>query len=85
MSGNFETAGQLGRAAAQLATYGLADSTFDRFVPLVEAVAADDVLSAASADVRPEDATVVVVGDADRITASLEALGRPVVATKPEF
>lgn len=82
---NFETAGQLGRAAGQLATHALPDSTFDRFVPLVEAVRAEAVFEAAKADVRPDDATVVVVGDAARVVPSLQALGRPVVATKPEF
>jgi zinc protease len=82
---NFETAGQLARAAVQLATYGLADDTFDRFVPSVDAITGGDVHQAADAFVRPDDATVVVVGDADGCRASLEALGRPVVLASPEF
>jgi zinc protease len=82
---NFETAGQLGRAAAQLATYGLPDDTFDRFVPLVEAVASPDVLAAAGQVVRPDEATVVVVGDPDVCLPSLGLLGRSVVELKPEF
>ena len=40
---NFETAGQMARAAAQIATHGLPDDTFDRFVPSVEAVTAEHV------------------------------------------
>lgn len=82
---NFETAGQLGRAAAQLATYGLPDDTFDRFVPRVEAVESPDVLAAAARVIRPDEATVVVVGDPDVCVRSLALLGRPVVELKPEF
>jgi len=82
---NFETAGQLARAAAQLAIFGLDDRTFDRFVPLIEGVDADDVRAAATAHVRPDSATVVVVGDAAVCRAGLEQLGRPVVMGEPEF
>ena len=81
---NFETAGQIGRAAVQLATYGLADDTFDRFVPAIEAVTADDVQSAAAV-IRPEQATVVVVGDAQVCGSSLERIGRPLARVSPEF
>ncbi len=82
---HFETEGQLVRAAAQLATYELDDRTFDRFVPLVGAISAADIHSAAAEFVRPADASVVVVGDAASGLASLEALGRPVIPTAPEF
>jgi predicted Zn-dependent peptidase len=82
---NFETAGQLARAAAQLAIYGLDDRTFDRFVPLIEAIGADDVRAAATMHVRPDAATVVVVGDAAACREGLEKLGRPVVIGDPEF
>jgi predicted Zn-dependent peptidase len=82
---NFETAGQLARAALQLATYGLADDIFDGFVPAVEAITGEDVRAAASAFVRPDAATIVVVGDAAACRASLERLDRPVVIAAPEF
>jgi predicted Zn-dependent peptidase len=82
---HFETEGQLVRAAAQLATYALDDRTFDRFVPLVGAVTAADIHRAAGEFVRPAEASVVVVGDAATCLAPLEALGRPVVPTAPEF
>ena len=82
---HFETEGQLVRAAAQLATYGLDDRTFDRFVPLVSAVTAADVQESAAAHVRPDDSSIIVVGDAASCLAPLEALGRPVVATTPAF
>jgi predicted Zn-dependent peptidase len=82
---HFETEGQLVRAAAQLATYALDDGTFDRFVPLVGAVTAGDVQQAAVAHVRPEDSTVVVVGDAESCLGPLEALGRAVAPSTPDF
>lgn len=82
---NFETVGQIARAAAQLAIYELPDDTFDRFVPAIEAVGRDDVQAAASTCVRPDDATVVVVGDAASCLAPLERIGRPVEAVVPEF
>jgi predicted Zn-dependent peptidase len=82
---HFETEGQLVRAAAQLATYALDDETFDRFVPLVGAVTASDVQQAAVAHVRPEDSTIVAVGDAESCLAPLETLGRRIVPAVPDF
>jgi predicted Zn-dependent peptidase len=81
---NFETAGQMARAIAQIAAHELPDDTFDRFVPSVEMVTGEQV-HAAAACIRPDDATIVVVGDAERCQASLEALGRPVIVATPEF
>lgn len=82
---NFETGGQILRGAAQLATYDLPDDTFDRFVGAVEAVTGGDVRAAATEVIRPDEATIVVVGDADSCQPMLEKIGRPVVRTAPEF
>jgi zinc protease len=82
---NFETAGQIARAATQLVIHDLPDDTFDRFVPAVEAVGRDDVYEAARRHVRPDQATVVVVGDASACAVPLERIGRPVEAVTPEF
>jgi zinc protease len=81
----FETVGQIVRAATQLAVHDLADDTFDRFVPAVEAVSMADMTRAAERHLYPDGATIVVVGDATRCRSSLETLGRIVVATAPEF
>jgi predicted Zn-dependent peptidase len=81
---NFETAGQLARAAAQLALYGLDDQTFDRFVPSIEQITADDIHAAADAHLHPRDAVIVVVGDASVCRGPLEALG-PVTDAVCEF
>ena len=81
----FETTAQLGRAAVVLATYGLPDDTYDRFVPSVEAVTAEDVARAAEQFLMPDEASVVVVGDEALCRPELEQLGRPVVSRTPEF
>jgi predicted Zn-dependent peptidase len=82
---HFETAAHLLRAAAQLVTYDLDEDTFDRFVPFIEAVGSDDLARAAQAFLRPDDTTIVVVGDASLIGASLETAGREIVHVTPEF
>jgi zinc protease len=75
---HFETPAHLAHAAARLATFGLPEDTFARYVPAVEAVTATDVSSAAAQYVRPQDASVVLVGDATAWRESLTELGRPV-------
>jgi len=81
----FETSGQLAHAAARLATFELPADTFDRFVPEVEAETPEAVSSAARRHVRPEDAIVVVVGDASMWRDQLVSLGRPVEDAEIEF
>jgi zinc protease len=71
----FETPGPVVSAVGGLVTYGLADDELDRYRPAVEAVTADDVLAAARAHLHLERLGVVVVGDADRVAADVEALG----------
>jgi predicted Zn-dependent peptidase len=70
---------------SQLATLDLPDDTFDRFVPAIESVAADDVQAAAKAAIKAAEATVVVVGDAQSTAPALESLGRRVELASPEF
>ncbi|MCC7008621.1 MAG: insulinase family protein [Acidobacteria bacterium] len=82
---HFETAGQLVRAASQLALHGLPDDTFDRFVASVDALSAEAVREAAERFIRPDLASIVVVGDSDVSGRTLEDVGRPVVVTSPEF
>ena len=81
----FETSAQLAHAAARLVTFGLPEDTFDRFVPGVEAVTPDAVSAAARQYLRPQDATVVVVGDATGWREKLSDFGRPVEDYDVEF
>lgn len=72
---NFETAGQVARGLAQLATYELPDDTFDVFAPRIQALTTDDITAAAGRHLHPERAVVVAVGDAARIRGALERTG----------
>jgi predicted Zn-dependent peptidase len=76
----FETADQIARAAAQLALYGLPDDYFDRFASRIAAVDAAEVARVAREHLEPARLATVVVGDRERIGASLAdlALGAPV-------
>jgi zinc protease len=71
----FETAGAVVGALSGLVVHGLPDDELTRYRPAIQAVTADDVLAAASAHVRPHEAAIVLVGDADAILAPLEAEG----------
>ncbi len=81
----FETSVQLAHAAGRLATFDLPSDTFDRFVPDVEAVTPQTVSAAARAQVRPDEAMIVVVGDASPWRTQLVSLGRPVEDAEIEF
>jgi len=82
---HFETAAQMARALTQVVTYALPFDTYDRFVPAIESLTADDLIQAARASLRPGAASVVVVGDLERIGASLASLDRDVVEATVEF
>lgn len=71
---NFETAEQLGRAAAQLALYGLPDDYFSTFVRKVLAVNEADVERVAAEHIDLARLLTVVVGDRDAIGPALETL-----------
>lgn len=71
---SFETADQVGRAAVQLALYGLPDDYFTTFVPKVLALTEDDITRAAAAHLDPSRLLTVIVGDRDKIGPSLQRL-----------
>ena len=72
---SFETAGQVARSVAQLALHGLPDSYFEEFVPKLAQVRANDVTRAAQTYLDTAKMTTVIVGDLDKIAASLPGLG----------
>jgi len=72
---NFETADQVARGAAQLALYDLPDDYFTTFVPTVLALTEQDVTALAAKHIDPARLLTVVVGDRDKLTPSLKALG----------
>jgi zinc protease len=71
----FETSAQVAGALTGLVVYGLPDDELDRYRPAVAAVTADDVRAAAAAHIRPDAASIVVVGDVARFEESLREAG----------
>ncbi len=71
----FEAAPQVAAAISGLAVHELPDDELDRYRPAIAAISADDVLAAARAHVRPQDASVVVVGDASQWIEALRGAG----------
>ena len=71
----FEAAPQVAAAISGLAIHELADDELDRYRPAIAAISADDVLAAARSHVRPDEASVVVVGDAAQWVDALRDAG----------
>ena len=76
----FETPGPVVGALAGIAIHDLPDDELIRYRPAIEAVTAESVHAAAQ-HIRPDEAAIVLVGDADAFAAELEAagLGRVVI------
>ncbi len=71
----YETSGQVAGAIAGMVAHGLPDDEFDRYRPAIAAITAEQVLAAAQRHIRPEEASVVIVGDADAFVPALQAAG----------
>ena len=67
----FESSAQVAGALASLVVYDLPDDELDRYRPAVSAVSVEDVHEAAQAHIHPDDASVVVVGDASKFADAL--------------
>jgi predicted Zn-dependent peptidase len=80
-----ETVGQVAARVAQLVVYGLPDSYFDEYRDSIRAVTTESVAEAAARHIRPAEAQIVVVGDADVVASSVEALALgPVEVVGPD-
>jgi predicted Zn-dependent peptidase len=79
----FETVQQVARSAAQLALHDLPDSYFEEFVPRLEAVTLDDIAAAAVRYLDPARMATVVVGDIEKVGATLGGLGLGSVPVVP--
>lgn len=69
-----ETAGQVATRVSQLVVFGLRDDHYDRYRDEVRAVTTEDAAAAAARHIRPDEAQIVLVGDADVVGPSIEAL-----------
>jgi predicted Zn-dependent peptidase len=74
---HFQTVPQLARAVGQLSLYELPENYFSTFVPLINAVSADDVSRVAGAYLDPETCVTLVVGDENVVREPLSRLGLP--------
>jgi zinc protease len=70
-----ETARQVATRVTQLVVYDLPDDHFDRYRDVVRAVTREEATDAASRYIRPDEAQIVVVGDAEVVGEPLRALG----------
>ena len=70
-----ETSGQLADRIAELLVYGLPDDWHARYRESIRGVEREGAEEAARRWIRPDEAQVVVVGDADEIVGPLEGLG----------
>lgn len=84
---NFETAGQIARAVAQIARHGLADDHYTTFVTRIRAVTPDAATDALYRHLDPDRLTTLVVGDTDAVRDDLAglSLGDPVVLAPETF
>ena len=84
---NFETTGQVARAATQLALYDLPDDYFAQFVSIVERVTPDEATRVLARHLDPARLTTLVVGDLDVIGRDLALLnlGEAVVLSADTF
>ena len=71
----FETPGAVVGALGGLIVHGLPDDELTRYRPAIEAVTAEAVLEAAQTHIRPDEAAIVLVGDADGFLPALEGAG----------
>ena len=72
--GEFETTGDLSRRLEELFVYDLPPDYFSTYVERIRAVRPEDVHQAAQKYIRPDRFAVVIVGDASKVRASVEAL-----------
>lgn len=69
----YERPAAVAMGLADMVTHDLPEDQFDRMRAELAEVTAEDVTAAAATRLRPDDMAIVVVGDAERIKADLEA------------
>ena len=70
-----ETVGQIASRVSQLVVYGLAEEYYREYRDRMRGITTEDAAAAARRHMRPDEAQVVVVGDADVVGPPLEKLG----------
>jgi zinc protease len=67
----FEASAQVAAALASLTIFELPDDELDHYRPAIAAVQAAEVLEVARRHIRPDEASIVIVGDAAQVEAPL--------------
>jgi predicted Zn-dependent peptidase len=80
----FESAAQVASALGGLVVFGLPDDELDRYRPQVASVSAADIRNTAARYLRPDELSVVIVGDAQQIELSLRDAGLAEVTFVPD-
>ena len=70
-----EAIAQMGALAMNIIVHDLPDDELDRYRPAIAAISPDDVLEAARTRIRPDEASIVIVGDATTFIDALRAAG----------
>jgi zinc protease len=71
----FETPGQVAGRLLEIELFGLPADTIETYQDRIESVEVDDVRRAARAFLHPEQATIVIAGNADAVGDGLERFG----------
>ncbi len=71
----FEGAAQVASALGGLIVFDLPDDELDRYRPQIAEITAHDVMSAALRHIRPDELSIVVVGDAKQVEGPLRDAG----------
>ena len=72
---HLETAGQIASRLNQILVYGLPDDYYHLYRDNIRSVSTEEVTSAVKAHIRPDEVQVIIVGDAESILGSVDALG----------
>ena len=83
LAGDFETTGQVANQLGGLMTFGLPFNWYDSYVERIMAVTAADVQRVAQRLIRPDQFSVIVVGDVASIRPGIAQLGLGPVTVLP--
>ena len=71
---HLETAGQIASRLNQIVIYGLSHDYYHRYRDDIRSVSPEDVAAVAQKHIRPNEAQIIIVGDAESIVSSVDAL-----------
>lgn len=71
---HLETAGQIASRLNQIVIYGLSDDYYHRYRDDIRNVSPEEVAAVAQTHIRPNEAQIIIVGDAESIVSSVDAL-----------